>query len=622
MLKTTVGQFLVNEALPPPMRDYNRVYDKDGMNSVLEGLAKDHPDKYREVTKRLADIGGEVAFRQGGLTFNLDHLIRPESASQLAADISRQADQIYSDKKLSPEAKRKAVVDMLSSNREKMIEASFGAALKAKNPLAIQANMGFRGDKNSVTGQLGGDLLYSDYKGEPIAYPITRSFSQGLSPMEFMAATFGARTGVISLKLNTAEAGALNKQLTQAAHQVVVSGDQHEEDWHTGSQLRGLPVDTLDSANVGAVLSHDIGGYKKNTVLTPKAIRDLHQQGVDRILVRSPMVGGMADGGIHSRDAGVRNTPNLPVRNTYLGIEAGQAIGEPLSQLQMSAKHSGGVAGSSKIGGFKLIEALANPPKHMPFGATHAQLDGTVESIEPNPAGGHDVYVGGKKHYVNAGNPLKVQRGDTIEAGDVLSEGVPNPRDIIQHKGVGEGRYYLMKTLHDAYKENRISSKVLRRNLEPVVRGLVDHVVMTDFHGHHAPDDVVKYSNLEHNWQPRQGFVTKKPSQAVGKYLEEPVLHHTIGTKIRPSMLAEFDKFKVGPVMVHNDPPPFEPHMLRATENLQHDPDWQVRLGGQYLQRGLLDSAHRGLSSSTAGTSFIPGLIRGDNLTKMPKATP
>lgn len=1000
MIKSTVGQILVNDALPQALRDYNRVYDQKGLDQVLSDLAHHYPDKYREVSKKLADLGSEIAFREGGLTFDLAHLARPDAAAALAKQIEQKALSIYSNDQLTPAAKKKAVIAMLQEHQPKMTDASYGEALKQNNPLALMASLGFRGNKGSIAGMLGADVMYSDYKGEPIPFPITKSFSQGLSPLQFLASTYGARQGLAATKLSTAEAGALNKQLTQAAHQVMVSRDDDEGDWHV-SEDRGLPVAVDDRANIGALLARKTGEFPKNTVLTPKVLRLLQQQGHEHLLIRSPLVGGTADGGVHARDAGVRNSSRLPTAGAFLGIEAGQGAGEPLSQLQLclaagtmvrmadwsikaieeiavndwvmgadtdgnvfpvrvvniydngvrecvstlfsvggtkerielistpehkmlgvsrrwglkgskytrgvqpvdtsclsfagqmpatvsnpsgksepfalllglllgdgcytasvhsvnfscydpsliedtkdylaglglkaskckghkgyyriaqvkdsprlrdevtgrmvpmggavnpikkeltcrkmigkyahekcfpddvwswdqksvaamiggyfatdgcvygitsngesydnlgvsfastsltmletlrqllavrfgifatapnkqtknrkrpiwsisinrtdevvkfrrevplygikrltfdklianwkptktknwsvffrksqtpvgllptydievdhpdhlfqlanglivsnSAKHSGGVAGAAKIGGFKLIESLANPPKNMPGGAVHAQEDGVVDRIETNPAGGHDVWVNGKKHYVPHYLTLSVGRGDRIEAGDLLSEGLPNPRSVVEHKGLGEGRRYLMQTLHKAYQENRINSPGLRRNLEAMVRGMVSHVKMNDFWGGHTPDDIVNYNHIESNWSPRPGFVTKSPRSAIGKYLEVPVLHHTIGTKIRPSMLPELERFGVSNVAVHDTPPPFTPHLLRATENLQHDENWQVRLGGQYLQRGLLDAAHRGLSSSTAGNSFIPAMIQGQDIAK------
>ena len=46
MLKTTLGQLMINEALPPDMRDYDRVLTKKSMSTVATDLAKNHPEKY------------------------------------------------------------------------------------------------------------------------------------------------------------------------------------------------------------------------------------------------------------------------------------------------------------------------------------------------------------------------------------------------------------------------------------------------------------------------------------------------------------------------------------------------------------------------------------------------
>ena len=1003
MLEAQAGQFLVNDTLPKPLRDYNRVYDQKGLNSVLEVLAKEYPDQYKQVSKKLADLGGEVAYRQGGLTFGLDHLLRPKEADTFIQSLRQKVHEIHSDPKLSPEQRSDQVSRLLQDSRQKIQELSYGTALKANNPLALQASLGFRGDPDSINAMIGADTWYPDASGKPIPIPILKSYSQGLTPFGLFASSFGSRQGVAATKTclhedqlvlmadwstkpmkeivvgdfvmgankkgqlypvrvkavyfngprdcyeycfrlgrsttrkvslictedhnvlaverdsnklvanspppallpmrkatlkpnswrnkfsayvsrgalidngievpeallaglmigdgcmspsvrgryqfscadlalvkdieeylttlglclrksnaknhswnlcavdptrsfcrstngrvleghivpaknwlreklgwkkakdktlpvdvwswsnssvvsllngiystdgnvtdgrqacvrlfmtspyvvaevkkllelrfgiwcsetvclpptrtktaksplygfrilsqesllrfcqlfslvgkkkqaqakllsqlqqgrndeltckidgksffgfvntmdlevdspdhmfalangiivsnSTAEAGALNKQITQAAHRVIISDDTDEGDWYKSDVPRGLPVKVDDPGNVGTLLAHDVGPFKRNTILTPKLIEQMKQQGFEDILVRSPIVGGHADGGIHARDAGIRNKSTLPYKGFVLGVQSGQGIGEPLTQLQLSKKH-GGAVGGSRVSGFKFIEAMANPPKEMPFGAAHAQDDGRVERIVDNAAGGKDVFINGKKHYVSSDNQLQIKEGDMVEAGDVISDGTPNPREVVKHKGVGEGRNYLLNTLYKSYRENKIGSKMLRRNLEPVVRGIVNHVQLNDFWNGHAPDDVVNYNYLESKWQPRQGSEMRNVSDSIGRYLETPVLHYTVGTKIRPSVVNQLKKFKIDSTLTHAEPPPFTPHMLRATDNLQYDPDWQVRLGGQYLQRGLLDAAHRGMTSSPNSTSFMPALMQGKDITK------
>jgi len=74
-------------------------------------------------------------------------------------------------------------------------------------------------------------------------------------------------------------------------------------------------------------------------------LKHLKRLGKNRILVRSPLVGGSPSGGIYARDVGIRETGKLPGRGEQVGLQAAQALSEPISQGQLSAKHSGGVAG-------------------------------------------------------------------------------------------------------------------------------------------------------------------------------------------------------------------------------------------------------------------------------------
>jgi hypothetical protein len=290
----------------------------------------------------------------------------------------------------------------------------------------------------------------------------------------------------------------------------------------------------------------------------------------------------------------------------------------------LSAKHAGGVAGASKaVSGFDYIDQLVQVPRTFKGGAAHSEKDGFVQNIEPAPAGGTFVTVDGVKHYVGAGFNVTVKKGDKVEAGDVISEGEPNPAIITKHKGIGEGRRYFINAFRNAMKSTGLRAN--RRNIELLARGLINHVRLNDEIGEYVPDDVVPYSMLESSYVPRSGFKTITPKSGVGKYLERPYLHYSIGTQIRPSMLKDFDEFGIQNVDVHDDPPPFEPEMVRGAANLQHDPDFMTRMFGSGLKGGLLDSVHRGGSASETGTSFVAGRARAvdfgrTGLVKSPKA--
>jgi transcription initiation factor TFIIIB Brf1 subunit/transcription initiation factor TFIIB len=280
------------------------------------------------------------------------------------------------------------------------------------------------------------------------------------------------------------------------------------------------------------------------------------------------------------------------------------------SQVALSSKHGGGVAGSNKLlTGMPLFKALINTPKTLKGGAAHATVDGKVERIEDAPAGGQYVYIGGKRHYVSAGFGLHIKPGDTVEAGDVISEGIPNPAMVVQYKGVGEGRRYFTKLFGDALKNADIYTH--RRNVELMARGLINHVELTDEVGEGIPGDIVPYQALESTWQPRAETRKLPVKAAVGKYLERPVLHYTIGTQVRPSVQKELEEFGISDVDVHDDPPPFTSTLVRADTQLQHDPDVITRMYGSHIRKSFLGAVHRGGSSDRAGTSFVPGLAYG-----------
>jgi hypothetical protein len=787
MLKTTLGNLMINEALPEDMRDYTRTLDSGGIKQLFQDVAERHPDKYREIAKRLSDVGRDAAYATGGYSASLEDLRPTKAGERIKAQIRRQVQMIQADNRMDDERKSQAIIAAVGDRTDEMQHVVFEEAKAAGNPLARQVLSGARGSKLAVKSLLGSDLLYADHHDREIPVPILNAYPHGLSPVEYWASAFGARKGVAATKFSTQEAGFLAKQLNQISHRLVVTGRDGPEDDTTS--IRGLPTTADDPDNEGALLARDAGPYKRNTVLLPKVLKDLQARGLNRILVRSPLVGGPPQGGVYARDVGVRERGGLAPLGDYVGLAASQALSEKLSQGQLcldedtevlladgrvlpikdimvgdlvvgweigplprslgrpiavvvtavhdngerdcvryhfgdrsvvatpdhkafgfrfdpesgpveaaaplrdygdgtlavitvpewlctqenrerkargelpvrpdgtaeeitahvrlpaepgsvpapepvgprrtrdlavahkdhlfvlacglivsnSARHTGGVAGADKaVSGFAHINQLIQVPKTFKGGASHAQVDGKVASIVAAPQGGRYITVGDQQHYVPHGLDPIVKAGDTVEAGDVLSQGIPNPAEIVQHKGIGEGRRHFVDSFTNAFRTAGMGAH--RRNVELLARGLIDHVRVTDEFGDHVEDDVVPYSSIEKDWTPRKGSQVVGLSAAVGKYLERPVLHHTIGTRIRPKMLPELKEFGVNNLEVHDQPPPFEPTMVRGMYNLQHDPDWMTRHLGSGLEKATLEAAHRGSSSDVAGTSYVPAL--------------
>jgi DNA-directed RNA polymerase subunit beta' len=607
MLRTTVGQLLVNEALPEEFRDYSRTLDAKATASLMNSIAQKYPERYRDISKAFSDIGRESAYTSGGFSVGLEDLRESKKAKDFKANLRLKIEQI-SNNNDDEKSKNGKVVSLLSESQSPMEKEIYDEALKDNNQFARQIQSGSRGKPVNLKSLRGADLLYNDHHDNPIPIPVLSSYSSGLNPAEYFAGSFGARKGVTDNKFATMDAGFFSKQLNQIGHRMIITSDDADDP--TTLERRGLPVDVEDSDNEGSLLAMPVAGYSRNTVLTPRVLKDIQAKGNKRILIRSPLASGSASGGLYARDLGIRERGGLSPHGDAIGIAAMQALSEPISQGQLNSKHAGGVAGTAVgVSGFKYLNQLVQSPKDSPYWARHAQNDGRVTGISPASAGGTNVAVNGVNHYVGPGVNVKVKVGDILEAGDLMSDGIANPAQFTKFKGIGEGRNQFVKAFGNASKEAGMYGH--RRNIEVMSKGLINHVKLDEEYGDYSPDDVVPYDAIEHNWQPRSDATTVSPQQAVGGYLEKPVMHYTIGTPIRPSMVKNFKEFGINDITVHKNPPPFQPHFVRGLENLQHDPDWMTRMLGSNLKKSTLNAVHHGAVSDENSTSYVPSLAKG-----------
>lgn len=606
-IRTTVGQVLVNDALPPRYRDYTRRLDKAGLKAFLQGVAKSNPEDYEEVTHALLQVGARVAHNDG-MSIGLSDVQSPKEKKALAHELRTKIDDVMLDGKLTDEQKEAKVLQLSNVYLPKIDALATDWAKKNHSRVYELANSGIRGGLTNVTQMLGAVGLVQGQKKKPVPFPIISNYSEGLSPAEYFAAAFGVRNGYIDIKLATPKAGYLSKQLSNAA-QRLLAGDG---DPYPGT---GLPVDADDPDNVGSVLARDTGKYPAGTVITPSIMKDL-QRTAKRILVHSPLSAIAAEGLIPRAALGITETGEFARSGDAVGIQAAQTVSEPLAQGSISSKHKAGAMGAKReaapdVGeGFKGVDQLVNIPKTFQGGATVSQLSGRVFSVRQAPQGGHYVDVGGQQHYVSPDIEVKVRANDEVEAGDVLSGGIPNPADIVRHKGIGEGRRYFAQQLRKTLAASGVQAR--RQHSELLARGIINHVEIGDRPlGDYLPGDIVPYDDLASKYAAREGSSLEPLRNTRGKYLESPVLHYSIGTRITPAVIQELGEFGVNDILVHKEQPGFSPKMIRTIDIPANDPDWMVRMGGFGLQKSTLKAVHSGAKSDLHSTSFIPSLAQG-----------
>lgn len=618
-MQTTIGQLLVNEILPEKYRDYNRSMGASEAKAILTRMAIEDPDKSKEVTNKLVRLGAQSSFDEG-ITLSISDTLSPVKDKREMLEYLRAQKAQVMQSAASPEDKEKAIEALNDKIRVYFTDSTYNAGLKAQNPFALQVASKARGSPAQLVSLQTSPGTYTDTHGKQIPIFIEHSFSEGLSPHEYWAGTYGARKSVISTKFATRDAGALGKQYNRAVMRLVVA----DNDCGT---LAGIPVKPDDMDNIGSVLSSDAPPYKAGTVITKEVLQDIKDK-YDEILVRSPLTCGCKEG-LCAKCAGIRETGKFPEIGSHIGLQASSALAERIAQGSLNVKHSSGVSqGKGKTdddgdsyAGFNVIDQLFQIPKEFPHRAAVSSVSGTVDSIEKAPQGGWNIVVNGKTHYAISETKPRCKVGDYVEAGDQLSTGLMNPADVVKYKGIGEGRRYLMNRATKAYRDSGYA--VNRRNMEVLVRGFLDNVRVSNNEGvgDYLPDDVVSYSAIASSYKPRQDSSVKAIDDSIGSYLEEPVMHYTIGTRITRNVANQLKRHGHSNIYVNANPPAFEPEATPLKLISRNEKDWVDRLGGTYLKSNILDAAHRGATSEIHSLQPEHAMARGVDLGNPPPAS-
>lgn len=600
---------MFEEAIPPQYREgMDGAIGSKEVERILSAIAEKNPKDYKDVSFALLRLGTKGSV-ETNTSFSLDDLKSPLDKAQIIADMRTEEGNILSDKTTDRKSKDERLTTLYQGVATSLPDKVFTAAMDKGSNLARMVASGARGNKSQLNSNIGADILVSDSKGRPVLMPIVHNYSEGLSPAEYFAASFGTRLGLLATKFAVQDSGFFAKQLSAAASDIVVTS----KDCKTQN---GIPTDPGDSANVGSLLARPAAGHPAGTVITPKIAGELARslpQG-QKIVVRSPLACS-ARHGICSKCAGIREHGHLPALSENVGLAAASGISEPVSQSLLSTKHSAGVAsagGGSNVTGFPSINALSQVPRIYPGGSVVTENDGRVRKIEKAPQGGWSVTVGDWTGHVPPGREVSVKEGDELEAGDAVSTGVPSPADIVRLKGVGAGRKYWV----DAMMKNLSSggTKIDRRNLEVMARAVVNHVEAGDDvdTSRHLPGDVLEYGAWQAGYRRASDTSKATPVDSVGRFMQSPALHYTIGTRITPSVAKDLASSGIDAVDSSETEPDFKPRMIRLMDSPAYKDDWMTHTGQSYAKRNLKwDIQEGGATSMLHGIHMAPSLAKG-----------
>jgi len=562
---------VIDAVLPEELRDPHRVYDAKGTSALMTEVARKYPELYPKLTKLLGDVGRKQAWRRGE-TFRLHDFAPVMDRNPFWAELDvleRKAAAIE-----DPDQRNEALAEVYSTLSQTLQRESNTAALARRNNIALTVLTGARGKEGQLRDLLTSPGFYPDAKGRVVPGFVRNSFAEGLRPYEYLSGSFAGRDSVTASKRATAKGGFLAKTLARAMAAESVS----ELDCGTSN---GLDLTTDEKDIRGRVLQKPVAGFDAGTVIDRKVMQKLKSSKVDTLVVRSPIT-CEAGRGVCSKCFGVTAEGRFPKIGEHVGIRASNAIGEPLAQQALSMKHL--VSGKGKAreySGLDFINQFVESPEEFKERAAVAPASGHVEEIKDAPQGGSLIRIGGKDVYVPIDREVTVSVGDSLEAGDPMSDGLVDVEDVLNHRGLGSARRYWAERLGRIAGASGAGMDA--RNFEMLAKGVVDHIELDDpVEEGFLPDDRVRYSR----WMKRRqiGPVSRlKTKDAVSKVLEQPALHYTVGTKLTPRMVERLEKTGYNDVFVSDKDPGFKPLFIRLQQVAATDDDWLASLGGSYL---------------------------------------
>jgi DNA-directed RNA polymerase subunit beta' len=493
--RTTPGRLLFEEALPAdyPARfgHIDELIKKKEMGVIVERLSDNY--KKSEVATAL-DAIKNVCYRwaaQSGLTVSIDDVKTPKAKREI---LDRHEDQA---EKVEKQFKRGIITDGERRQQEvriwtdatadvqKAMEAEF-KALKF-NPVDMMIGSGARGNMTQMRQIAGMRGLVANPRGDMIPRPIKSNFREGLETLEYFIATPGARKGLVDTALRTADSGYLTRRLHDVAQELIV----REDDCGTtlGIWVENVQRDTantrsyLETKLFGRALLNDVelsdgSVLAKNTILGDLDVERLRDDDkITRVRVRSVLTCD-AEVGVcalcYGRSLATGESIEL---GEAVGVIAAQSIGEPGTQLTMRTFHTGGVAGKDIAGGLPRVVELFEARN--PRGSARLARATGVVRIGEDEGKGIPIRVvddQGVEHEIMlpTGSRPIVRDGDEITAGDRITEGPLDPKELMEIKGPRETQVYLVEEVQRVYRDQGVS--IHDKHIELIVRQMTRRV--------------------------------------------------------------------------------------------------------------------------------------------------
>lgn len=437
---------------------------------------------------RMKDLGFKFSSKAGITVGVADIVVLPDK-QQILDEHEKLVDRItkqFNRGLITEEERYNAVVEIWTDAKDQ-IQGELMQSLDKTNPIFMMSDSGARGNASNFTQLAGMRGLMAAPSGKIIELPITSSFREGLTVLEYFISTHGARKGLADTALKTADSGYLTRRLVDVAQDVIV----REEDCGTD---RGLLVSDIKEGTemIEPFIERIEGRYSKETIrhpetdeiiirpdelITPEIAKKITDAGIEQMYIRSAFTCN-AQHGVCEKCYGKNLATGEKVEvGEAVGTIAAQSIGEPGTQLTMRTFHTGGVAGSDITQGLPRIQEIfeARNPKGQ---AVITEIEGVVEDIKLAKDRQQEIVVKGAnetRSYLASGTSrIIVEIGQPVQRGEVLTEGSIEPKNYLSVAGLNATESYLLKEVQKVYRMQGV--EIDDKHVEVMVRQMLRKV--------------------------------------------------------------------------------------------------------------------------------------------------
>lgn len=437
---------------------------------------------------RMKDLGFKFSSKAGITVGVADIVVLPDK-QQILDEHEKLVDRItkqFNRGLITEEERYNAVVEIWTDAKDQ-IQGELMQSLDKTNPIFMMSDSGARGNASNFTQLAGMRGLMAAPSGKIIELPITSSFREGLTVLEYFISTHGVRKGLADTALKTADSGYLTRRLVDVAQDVIV----REEDCGTD---RGLLVSDIKEGTemIEPFIERIEGRYSKETIrhpetdeviirpdelITPEIAKKITDAGIEQMYIRSAFTCN-ARHGVCEKCYGKNLATGEKVEvGEAVGTIAAQSIGEPGTQLTMRTFHTGGVAGSDITQGLPRIQEIfeARNPKGQ---AVITEIEGVVEDIKLAKDRQQEIVVKGAnetRSYLASGTSrIIVEIGQPVQRGEVLTEGSIEPKNYLSVAGLNATESYLLKEVQKVYRMQGV--EIDDKHVEVMVRQMLRKV--------------------------------------------------------------------------------------------------------------------------------------------------